>query len=472
MFPGPVCLSFAPRKLQEVLEASAEGADCIEVRLDYLEDVREVHGFRWDRLAKPAIATCRGTAFGGRFDGSSADEVALLDNALARGAAWIDVDYRLTAELRDPGRAIASFHSFEETPANLEAILREARGQRTAAVKIATTCNTWRDVRALMDLLRQPGDPPLIIAGMGEIGQLTRILGPAHGSALTFVSPGTSDALKTAPGQLTIEELLTTFRFRKLRQSTRVFGVLGFPVSHSLSPQIQNRGFDQTDFDGVYVRLPAPDLDDFFQNARSLGIEGLSVTIPHKTAVLKFLSDLTPEAREVGAVNTVFTSGGQWHGDNTDVEGVREAFRSVLFDPAGKTIVILGSGGAARAAAAASKQARDVIVLSRRTPHGDWPGRVRFDRLDRVAAYRSDLLINATPVGMHGSGTPVHGSIPTDIVFDMVYTPAFTPLLRDAMDQGKLLIRGTTMFLAQAARQFQRWTGHPLPLDAQRVTEP
>jgi shikimate 5-dehydrogenase len=204
--------------------------------------------------------------------------------------------------------------------------------------------------------------------------------------------------------------------------------------------------------DFIFIKFPTREVKDFFENAETLGIEGFSVTIPHKTAVLPFLSVLTPEAAEIGAVNTVSRRDGKWVGDNTDVAGVRASLASAGFDPAGKTVVILGAGGAAKAGAAAVKSAKRITLLARQ----DVP---------QAAKYPCDLLINATPIGMYPyiDAEPFQGPIPADVVLDMVYNPPITRLLRSARDQGKTVIQGTTMFLAQAARQFEIWTGHRAP---------
>ena len=160
------------------------------------------------------------------------------------------------------------------------------------------------------------------------------------------------------------------YRYRKVRSGTKLIGIVGYPVGHSLSPNIHNRAFDALGLDFVYLKLPAPEVKDFVENARAIGIEGFSVTIPHKTAVIPFLDGLTPEAREVGAVNTVSSRDGKWFGDNTDVRGVRAALESIGFEPADKTVLILGAGGASKAAVAAVKGAKSVTVLARRGDRG------------------------------------------------------------------------------------------------------
>jgi shikimate dehydrogenase len=214
----------------------------------------------------------------------------------------------------------------------------------------------------------------------------------------------------------------------------------------------------------VYVRFPAADVRDFFENARAIGIKGCSITLPHKVTALPYLDEISRDAQAVGAVNTVSERDGKFYGENTDVHGVRAALASVNFSPDGRRAVILGAGGAARAAAAALRKAERVVVLSRSgKADSGWPENVEFDSLANIGAHSSDLLINATPVGMNpASGASlIEGRIPAEIVFDMVYTPAKTRLLSNAAAQGKTIVSGTVMFLAQAQRQFEIWTGCP-----------
>ena len=287
---------------------------------------------------------------------------------------------------------------------------------------------------------------------MGDMGQITRVIGPSRGSFLTYAAA--TSAGGSAPGQIGVREMHDVYRFERVKKTTKLIGIVGNPLGHSLSPVIHNKAFEALNLNFVYLKFPATDVKDFFENARAIGIEGFSVTIPHKTAVIPFLGGQTPEAMEAGAVNTVSWRDGMWIGDNTDVHGVRAALASASFDPADKTVVILGAGGASKAAVVAVKGAKKITVLSRR----EVPG---------AGNYRCDLLINATPIGMYPAidASPLHGTIPANVVFDMVYNPPITRLLRSAADQGKTVIQGTTMFLAQAARQFEIWTGHRAPAE-------
>ena len=445
--PGALCVSLTPRSLDEVFSSDLSGADCVEVRLDYLDNPRESVTTRWDRLPVPVIATCRGREQGGKFQGSIEEEVRILQYAVENGAKFIDIDHRFARSVAG-ARVIASFHDFAGTPCDIDAVLERACAGPAQIAKVATFVNSWSDNRRLLSLLSRSWPKPVIVTGMGEIGQITRIVGPARGSFLTYAASTTA----SAPGQLSAEEMLNVYRFRRVSRSTKLIGIVGSPVGHSLSPNIHNRAFHSLNLDFVYLKFPTADLKDFFENALALGIVGFSVTIPHKTAVIPFLGEITAEALEAGAVNTVCWRDGKWIGDNTDVHGVRAALAYAKFDPSGKVAVILGAGGAAKAAVAALKNARQVTVLSRR-------------EIAEASRYRCDLLVNATPVGMHPAAetSPLEGPIPADAVFDMVYNPPTTRLLKSALDQGKTIIQGTTMFLAQAARQFEIWTGHCAP---------
>jgi 3-dehydroquinate dehydratase/shikimate dehydrogenase len=434
--------------LDEVFSSDLAEADCVEIRLDYLSNPRDSVLARWDKLPIPVIATCRGKDRGGRFEGSTDEEIRILMYAVENGAKFVDLDYRIARAM--PGaEVIASFHDFEGTAPDLASLMDRICSSPGQIAKLAATVRSWDDNRRLLESLSGRWPKPVIVIGMGELGQVTRLVGPARGSYLTYAGLTPNAA---APGQLTVCEMTDLYRFRRAGRATKLIGVVGYPVGHSLSPNIHNRAFNALNLDFMYLKFPVLDVKDFFDNAREIGICGFSVTIPHKTAVIPYLDELTPEARAIGAVNTVSSREGKWIGDNTDVHGVKAALASVGFNPDGKTVVILGAGGAAKAAVAALKSAGDLKVLARR-------------EIPEASNHRCDLLINATPVGMFPAvdATPVNGRIPADVVLDMVYNPPVTRLLRSARDQGKTVIQGTTMFLAQAARQFEIWTGHHAP---------
>ena len=460
MSPVPICISLTPRRVEDIFAADLRGADYVEVRLDYLEDPEESLKIRWSDLGMPLIAVCRGRERGGMFDGSLDDELRILSCAVDNGARFVDVDYRFARPF--PGASvIGSFHCFRDTPAELGSIMDSICQSPVSVAKLATMVNTWDDNRRLLELLKSPWPKPVVVIGMGAMGQITRIVGPSRGSALTYVSSGSA----SAPGQLSLEEIRRTYRFDKLSDTTRLIGIVGQPLEHSKSPELHNKAFEALGLDYVYLKFPAEKIDDFFVNAKRIGIESFSVTIPHKIDIISCLDRLTSEAKNAGAVNTVLSKKGEWIGDNTDVYGVREALGKV--DIRGKRVVILGTGGAARAAVAALDESCSITLLSRHASPGvvHWSREVHIDRIEKVADYDCELLINATPVGMvpDDEECPVDGKIKADIVFDMVYNPQETKLLKEASLQGKRVISGTKMFLAQAARQFEIWTGQTAP---------
>jgi 3-dehydroquinate dehydratase/shikimate dehydrogenase len=461
MFPGPVCLSLTPRRAADVSRAVTVGADCIEVRLDYLNDPGESVDVRWRDLPAPAIATCRGREQGGRFRGSVEAEVRILQRAVEDGARYVDVDYRI-ARAFGTAEVIGSYHDFARTPEDLGEILDAICRTSVSVAKVATMVESWSDNRRLFDLLERPWPKPVIVIGMGPMGQITRVALPFRGSALTYVA----QEERSAPGQLGLSELIETYRFRQLGARTRMIGIVGNPVEHSRSPELHNRAFRAAGLDYVYLKFPVLELSDFFETATHVGIEGFSITIPHKIAAMEYLDEVTPDAQAVGAVNTVYRDGDKWKGDNTDVHGIREALKD--FDARGKNVVILGTGGAARAAVVALESAGSITLLSHTRDAGmlDWPSRrVKVDRLQNYRQYDADLLVNATPVGMMPDveATPVTNFLRAKVVFDMVYNPTRTRLLREASSQGIQVVSGTAMFVAQAARQFEIWTGRPVP---------
>jgi 3-dehydroquinate dehydratase/shikimate dehydrogenase len=447
MRSGGLCASLTANSVDELFSQDIDGADYVEVRLDHLKEPQEADHVRWDRFPVPVIATCRGVDRGGRFDGSISEESRILDTAVANGAAFVDIDYQSVRKFGS-AEVIASYHNFDHTPPDLESVIEQACSTTGQIAKVATHVNRWADNRRIFDALSRKWNKPVIATGMGDLGQITRIAGPSRGSFLSYAFSSS----ESAPGQISLKEMLNVYKFRRVVKSTKLLGVLGMPVGHSKSPVLHNRAFEKSNMDFVYMKFPSNDLDDFFENAPYCGVEGFSVTIPHKVAIIPFLNRFGQEALKVGAVNTVSRAQDGWVGDNTDVYGAGVALSSAGFKPAGMKVIILGNGGGARAAEAAVEGAAKVLRLS------------RSDDL-KSNIFDCDLLINATPVGMYPNveESLAEGPIAANMVFDMVYNPPITQLLRNAQRQGKTIIQGGVMLAAQAARQFEIWTGKPAP---------
>jgi 3-dehydroquinate dehydratase/shikimate dehydrogenase len=308
---------------------------------------------------------------------------------------------------------------------------------------------------------------------MGEIGFPSRVLSPRFGGLFTYAAPSAAEG--TAAGQVSAKVLRHLYRFGKLSRSSRVYGVIADPVGHSISPAVHNRAFQARRIDAVYLPFltPSPHLKDFMTLAEKLPIMGFSVTIPHKQAILRYLDAVDPLARRIGAVNTVWRKAGKWRGMNTDAEAVLTPLRRCL-RVAKSSVLVVGSGGAARAAAFALVDAGAKVSISGRDEDRACAGALAkacgAESVPRaqIAGLHFDALVHATPLGMspHTEGCFFEDCIPAEVILDMVYNPVETLLLRRAREQGKKLVPGLEMFLEQAARQFEIWTGDSAPRSA------
>jgi 3-dehydroquinate dehydratase/shikimate dehydrogenase len=452
----------------------------LELRLDYLRtDAERAALWRLLRRAPPrgtVIATCRHRAAGGSLPGPALDELffpLLFSNA---GCAWMDLSIETAEALRAGGGRLAgrgrmvSWHDFRRTPRNLSGVLRRLDRIGWDAVKIATQCHTIGDSLRVLALAR--GRRNVVAVPMGEAGLPARALALRQGSALAYAAVGE----KTAPGQPTFDEMKRLYRADRLDRRTRVYGVVGNPVAHSLSPVLHNTGFIARRVNAVYLPFLVRDLRDFLAAIEPLGIRGFSVTLPHKQAILRHLDDCDPLAAEIGAVNTVVVrGGGKLYGYNTDYVGVLRALESRVAGLAGSRVLLVGAGGAARAVALALARAGALVAVSARRP--DQARRlaraVGGEAIPRahVRHERFDAIVNATPVGMH----PLTGESPLAatelncrVVFDTVYRPQQTKLLRMARRRGIAAVSGVEMFLAQGIAQWEIWTGERAPEAAMR----
>ncbi len=302
---------------------------------------------------------------------------------------------------------------------------------------------------------------------MGEQGIISRVLGARAGSAFTFGAL-TADE-KTAPGQVTAQELQSTYRIDQVDAATKVYGVAGDPVAQSLSPAIMNAALRRENVNGVYLALHAKSLKDLLTCIRDIPIHGLSITMPYKQTILSHLDNTDPYTAKTGACNTVVRSqDGKLYGFNTDTSGVVRPLeqRMTLTDA---KILVLGAGGAARAAVFGLKdRGAQISILNRSLAAAHKLARSAKARTIKRADLKKlefDVIINATPVGMGNTkDSPLNADeIKAKYVFDMVYDPAETRLLQLAKERGCETIPGSEMFVHQAARQFEIWTGKPAP---------
>ena len=453
----------------------------VELRLDYLRSEKERGIFlSWLRRQRPRravlIATCRRQEGGGRFPGSRDEQIEILAQAARSGCDWCDVEIETAkpmagVELKrrlSPARLIVSYHNFRGTPRSLTGIVRRLDRAGGHAVKIAAQCHSVSDSARVCELARTRSN--VVAIPMGEFGLAGRVLSLREGSALAYAAVEKA----TAPGQLSLGAMVDLYRAERITRRTRVFGVIGDPIGHSLSPLLHNTAFHARKFDAVFVPFLVRNLREFLGAMRGFGVAGLAVTIPHKETILRVLDDCDPLAARIGAVNTVVVrGGGRLYGYNTDCVGVLRSLEKRI-RLAGSRVLLFGAGGAARAAAFALAQAGSIVCLCARRPErarelARAAGGQIVDRSDLAREF-FDAIVNCTPVGMHPKGgSPLAAEeLNCRIVMDMVYRPRETELLQLARRKGIEIISGVEMFLAQGFAQYEIWTGERAPESAMR----
>lgn len=462
-----------------------DGSTFLEFRLDYLPDpaqgIEAIKKFVKRYGDARILATCRHAAHHGHFSGSIDQQIQILAAAAEAGAIAIDLEIESVEKakaavvaLRKRASLIVSYHNFIGTPA-LHAIGRRMLRIPADAYKIIVTARKPSDNLRVIQFAREGLDStPLIAFAMSDIGVATRVLAPSCGCLYTYAAP--AEAEGTASGQVPGRLLRNLYRCEKIKEQTRIYGVIADPIAHSKSPLIHNRGFQARRLDAVYLpfRVGTPHLSDWMKFASGLPVHGFSVTIPHKQRIIRYLDVVEPLAKRIGAVNTVWRKGGKWRGTNTDVDGVLKPLgRHGRISHA--SVLIAGYGGAARAAAIALADAGARVTITGRNPQkaGALAQIIHGEMLPLSSAARQsfDVLIHATPVGMspHTNESLFEDKIPANVVFDMVYNPHETELLKRAKAQGCKVIHGSEMLLEQAARQFEIWTGETAPLSAMRA---
>ena len=451
----------------------------IELRLDWLRSDAERRKLL-DWLGRQSfrdatfIATCRRKIAGGELAGDVQAELFWLMEARRAGCVWCDVEIETERELPDqsireyavPPHVLLSMHDFERTPRLPPNVSCPECGE-VDAVKIAANARTISDSVRLLQLAKRSRN--FVAVPMGEIGLAGRILALREGSVLAYAPIGES----TAPGQVSLRELKYLYRAHLLTQQTEVYGVIGDPIRHSLSPLMHNTGYIARRRDAVYLPFLVRDVKDFLSAVPEFGIRGFSVTIPHKQTILRHLSHCEPLAAEIGAVNTVVVRrNGTLYGCNTDYVGVLRALERKL-KLRGTRVLIFGAGGSARAAAfALARAGSHVFVCARRDSAAKQLARaVCGESIPRRALLSEtfDALLNTTPVGMHPhqEASPLSmQEIRCNLVMDLIYRPMETRLLRLAKKKGITTVSGAEMFLAQGFAQWKIWTNTRAPESA------
>jgi 3-dehydroquinate dehydratase/shikimate dehydrogenase len=485
---GGICTAIQAASPAEMLDrAKAALADVrfLEFRLDSLPRpaavLPKIKAFLAEHPSVTAIGTCRRKPNGGHFAGSLNEELEILLKAARAGCHVVDLEVESAEEaspeqfekfrkaLRHAGsELLISFHDFSRTRGLEDAADRIASFEPDI-VKVVSTAQTLADNLAVLRLLESRSPRSRIVAiAMGEEGLVSRVLGPRAGSAFTFAS--LEDGSETAPGQVSAQTLRNLYRIHKLNPETRIFGVAGNPIAHSLSPLMHNTAFHRQGVNAVLLPLKVRALSDLLALTLELPLCGVAVTMPLKQEVLAHLAHMDPLTEKIGACNTLrVAADGKLYGFNTDVAGVVRPLEKRL-RLRGARVGVLGAGGAGRAAVfGLVDQGAEVFIVNRTHEHAVSLAKAAGAsalKQSQLAKHRFDILINTTPCGMAGSSTPLpldEIELNAGLVFDMVYNPLETPLLKLAKSRGVPVINGLEMFVQQGARQFEIWTGKTPP---------
>jgi 3-dehydroquinate dehydratase / shikimate dehydrogenase len=492
----PICEQSISAAEQAIIRA-APLADLIEIRLDCLESFQTGEDFRrLDQLfkdsSKPTIITYRPAEQGGRQELNIGTRTAFWVFNCPANDGFVDIEFDLvsgqsvfnSASQPDWSRVICSFHDFTGVPGDLDGLYNRMAETPARILKIAVQADDAIDCLPIFRLLeRARADRREMIAiAMGTSGIATRILGPSRGAFLTYAALESETG--TAPGQLTVDELKRVYRIEKIDRQTQIFGLMGLPVCHSVSPFMHNAAFEETAINAVYLPFEVKNVREFMERmihprTRELdwNLGGLSVTAPHKAAVMDQLDWIDPAAKGIGAVNTIAVVDDELRGYNTDVRGLVEPLALKLGELRAARCAVLGAGGAARAALWGLRQEGAEVTVFARNPEKAEALAAEFG-VKSGARYQEafdgyDVVINTTPLGTVGpyeSQTPADASQlrGTRLAYDLVYNPTETQFLRAAKEAGCETLGGLPMLIAQAAEQFKLWTGSDAPTGVMR----
>jgi 3-dehydroquinate dehydratase/shikimate dehydrogenase len=469
------------REMAAQLREALRETPTVELRLDWLANDSERRRFlAWLRRSRPKravlLATCRRRQGGGLFASSVDAELQWLAQAAEAGCLWCDLEIETFRKLPRnsirqhslPSRILLSLHDFNRMP-RLNMPIGARQQDEVDAIKLAGAARTIADSVRLLRFAASSRN--CIAVPMGDAGLPARLLALREGSQLAYAPV----AAATAPGQVSLQEMKHLYRAHALNRQTQVFGVIGDPIAHSLSPLLHNTAFVARKINAVYLPFLVRDLRDFLKSAADFGLRGFSVTLPHKRSILRHLQDCDALSAEIGAVNTVVVRrDGSLYGCNTDYVAVLRALEKKLSLPKSR-VLILGAGGAARAAAfALSRAGASVCISARREgPARELARAVRGEVIQRriLRTQSFDAILNATPTGMypHAATSPLApGELHCRIVMDLIYRPERTKLLKLAAQKRINAVPGVEMFLAQGVAQWELWMKRRAPEKAMR----
>jgi 3-dehydroquinate dehydratase/shikimate dehydrogenase len=489
---GKICVSVCAETAEEMIaniKRAEQFADVTEVRFDCVRDDQidnlrsQISNFKYE---KPLLATFRAHEQGGHRE-VSRDERRFFWQERQDSFWAADLEEDVIADGGNYSEKIVSFHDFDGVPGDLNQIYERLAATDANIIKLAVTADDITDAISVWRLLKlaTADSKQIIPIAMGEAGKWTRILGLAHGAYLTYAS--LDGGKETANGQLTAKDLIETYRVKELDKNSEVFGVIGDPVSQSLSPYMHNAEFAAVGVNAVFMHLLVKDLDAFIRRmvkAETREVElnfgGFSVTMPHKQAIIPHLDSNDPTAAKIGAVNTIKIDDGKLTGYNTDAHGFITPLLARFGDVRDARVAVFGAGGASRACVyALQQQGADVTVfardLNKAKAFADEFGIKHKQLTTDNRQLTTDIIVDATPLGMKGALE--HGSLFTadelsgvKFVYDLVTSAADTPIVREAKAAGVPVIGGLEMLIAQGVKQFEIWTGQAARPDKMRET--
>ena len=481
-----ICVSVGRTRhkaMRQVHEALGKvGAELVELRIDWLKSPPNFDFLLKDRPT-PVVVTCRRLQEFGKFKGTEDERLALLRQAVVAGAEYVDLEDDVAGKIPRYGdtKRIVSHHDLDKTPKDLAGLHKRLADLDPDIVKIATMANTPADAVRMLRLVEE-AEVPTVGFCMGDAGLFSRILCGRYGSPLTYAT--FSDERQLAPGQLSFVEMRKTYRFEHISEKTAVFGLVGDPVAHSHSPVIHNAAFRADGINAVYVPflVPSDSFDETMASLEWLGLDGLSVTIPHKEAAARWPKYASDAVKESGAANTLYRNPkGRWTADNTDLTAAISVLHDALpqgEDLSGKSVLLLGAGGVSKAIGLGLTRAGAALTVTNRTKSRGKELAAhlgcKFVPWENRATVLADIVVNGTRLGMSPdvdqTPMPENWLREGSLVFDTVYNPENTLLLKEARRRGCETASGLEMFVRQAAEQYEAFTKRPAPVAVMRDT--
>jgi 3-dehydroquinate dehydratase/shikimate dehydrogenase len=470
----------------EIQEAAKRGARMIELRLDFLAKAPDYKRLLQDKPC-PVVATFRRPQDGGRWGGSEEERLMQLRQAIVAGIDWVDLESDIADKIRRFGevRRIVSYHNMREVPEDLEIIHERMCRQDADVVKITVRAQDPADNLRVLKLMDKPATPTVAFC-MGDMGIPSRILAARLGAPFAYAA--FNRERNVAPGIPSFDEMVNVYHYEQVNAETQVYGVIGDPVGHSLSPLIHNTAFRHLGINAVYLpfRVPRGELERFLKEFDSLPVKGYSVTIPHKEAAAAAARHQDGPVAQTLAANTLVRGTDGFTAFNTDYSAAIDSLYANMPPAAdgspptlnSRVVLLVGAGGVARAVAHALHREGALLTIVNRTPEKahhlaeelscravDWAAR------NSVAC---EIIVNCSSIGMHPNldESPIHHSVlkPGLVVFDCVYTPETTLLVKEARARGCYVITGVDMFIRQAAQQFRLFTGQEPPIPVMEKT--